>query len=197
MRTRNPQLGRWAALVAAFGILAAGCDSGPLRGLAGGTNSKDKAPIPPAVNAAAAATPAPGTAAATPEVQGPAVTDKAAPAHAVLPPPNEPLRDKSEEYRAGRERDPFLSLLSGQNTRTDLVDPSIVRLVGIVSSGARPFCVVEDPEKVSYILYVGDPVRNGRVVAIKAESVVFSQTVLGYTTTVQLKLEERKDVKHG
>jgi hypothetical protein len=56
---------------------------------------------------------------------------------------------------------------------------------------------VEDPEKVSYVLRVGDPVRNGRVVGIRPEALVCSQTVLGYTTTVQLKLEERKDVRNG
>jgi hypothetical protein len=179
-------------------MLVAGCDSGPLRNFAGGTNSKDKTPIPPAVNAASA--PAPGSgavSAAAPVIQGPVAADKAALPHIALPPPDQALRESSDEYRAGRERDPFLSLLSGHESKTGLVDPSIVRLVGIVQSGERPFCVVEDPEGISYILYVGDPVRNGRVVAIKADTVVCSQTVLGYTNTVQLKLAERKGVKNG
>jgi len=111
--------------------------------------------------------------------------------------PKEPLRTTSEEYRAGRERDPFASLIGDEKTRSDLVDLGVVRLVAVVTSGERPFCVVEDPEGVSYVLHVGDPVRNGRVVGIRPEALVCSQTILGYTTTVQLKLEERKGVKHG
>jgi hypothetical protein len=183
--------------VALAGFLLAGCDAGPLRNLAGGTSSKDKQPIPPAVNAAAV--PGPQTAAPTNlAVQGPAVADKAA-AVAPSPPedPRQPLRGTSEEYKAGQERDPFLSLVGGERKRTDLVDLGVVRLVAVVTSGEQPFCVVEDPEKVSYVLRVGDPVRNGRVVGIRPEALVCSQTVLGYTTTVQLKLEERKDVRNG
>jgi hypothetical protein len=64
-------------------------------------------------------------------------------------------------------------------------------------SGDKPFCVVEDAEGRTYILHAGDPVKNGRVVAVKPTALVCSQTILGYTTTVQLKLEERKDVRHG
>jgi len=57
-------------------ILLVGCDAGPLRNLAGGTSSKDKQPIPPAVNAAAAQ-PQGSVPASSPganlAVQGPAV----------------------------------------------------------------------------------------------------------------------------
>ena len=49
----------------------------------------------------------------------------------------------------------------------------------------------------SYVLRKGDRVRNGRVVEIRATSVVASQTILGFTTTVQLELVDRKGEKHG
>ena len=198
-RMRNPGTSR-AALVA-LALLLVGCDAGPLRNLAGGTSSKDKQPIPPAVNAAAAQ-PSGSAPASAPgsklNVQGPAVAgDMANVEPTIGQDPEEPLRNQVEEYHAGRERDPFLSLLGREKTRSDLVDLGVCRLVAVVTSGDKPFCVVEDPEGISFVLHVGDPVRNGRVVTIKPESLVCSQTVLGYTTTVQLKLEERKDVKHG
>lgn len=200
-RTRVAGTSRAALVALAGAILLAGCDAGPLRNLAGGSSSKDKQPIPPAVNAVAAhptgnaPASAPGTNLA---VQGPAVAGQTAEAEPTIgQDPEEPLRNQVEEYHAGRERDPFISLLGRERTRSDLVDLGVCRLVAIVTSGESPFCVVEDPEGVSSVLHVGDPVRNGRVVTIKTDAVVCSQTVLGYTTTVQLKLEERKDVKNG
>lgn len=199
-RTRIPGTSRAALVAVAGSILLVGCDAGPLRNLAGGTSSKDKQPIPPAVNAAAAQpqgsvpASAPG---ANLAVQGPAVAGGVTDATpAIGQDPEEPLRTQSEQYHAGRERDPFVSLLGRERSRSDLVDLGVCRLVAIVTSGERPFCVVEDPEGISSVLHVGDPVRNGRVVTIKPEAIVCSQTVLGYTTTVQLKLEERK-VKNG
>ena len=55
---------------------------------------------------------------------------------------------------------------------------------------------VEDAEGIAYVLRKGDRVRNGRIVAIKVDRVVASQTFLGYTSTVQLKLEEERG-SHG
>lgn len=199
-RTRIPGTSRAALVAVAGSILLIGCDAGPLRNFAGGTSSKDKQPIPPAVNAAAAQpqgsapASAPG---ANLAVQGPAVAGSAEAQPTIGQDPDEPLRTQAEQYHAGRERDPFISLLGRERTRSDLVDLGVCRLVAIVTSGERPFCVVEDPEGISFVLHVGDPVRNGRVVTIKTDAIVCSQTVLGYTTTVQLKLEERKDVKNG
>jgi hypothetical protein len=183
-----------AALVALAGsFLLAACDAGPLRNLAAGTSSKDKKPIPPTVTAAANPTAARMGKGALP-VQGPVATDKVTTPEAPSVPddPSKPLRIQEEEYRAAEQRDPFVSLLGGDNGRSDLVDLSVVRLVAIVTSGEQPFCVVEDAEGLSFILRAGDPVKNGRVVAVKPDALVCSQTILGYTTTVQLKLEERR-----
>ena len=199
-RSRIPGMTRAALVALAGSILLAACDAGPLRNLAGGTSSKDKRPIPPTVNAAAnpSANPANRTKGNLnmqgPVTTGPAVTPEAP---SVPDDPSKPLRVQDEEYRAAEKRDPFVSLLGDENGRSDLVDLSVVRLVAIVTSGDKPFCVVEDTEKITYILHAGDPLKNGRVVAIKPTALVCSQTILGYTTTVQLKLEERKDVKNG
>jgi len=179
-------------------------------GFAGGTSSKDKQPIPPVVDAGAAAqapdqaqapTPVeasanPGAPSAAPAtgLQGPAAVSKAEPvdkAHQAGP-----IRTNTNQYRAGGNRDPFASLI-GTDERSDLVDLSVVELVGVVTSGDRPFAIVEDADGVSYVLRKGDRVKNGRVVRVTSEALVCSQTMLGYTTTVQLKLEHGKDVKNG
>jgi len=187
----------------AFALVLAGCGGGDdtVAGFTGGTNSKDKAPIPSSV-AANTAAPAPvdPTAAApvpeegTPSIEGPAVAEKVADVGGKEE--KGPLREQTNHYRATRKRDPFVSLI-GTDTRDDLVDLSVVKLVGVVTSGPRPFAVVETAEGVSYVLHKGDRVKNGRVVRVTADTLVCSQTMFGYTTTVQLKLESGKDVKHG
>ncbi len=172
---------------------------------AGGTNSKDKQEIAPAVpvveantNAAAAAPAAAPTAGGSLSVvESPAVATKA-PEPSDAAGSGDAIRKNEMMYRAKKQRDPFRSLVSGEGrSRTDRVDLSVVTLVGVVASGDMPFCVVEDAEGVSYVLRKGDRVKNGRVVSIQMNTLVASQTILGYTTTVRLKLQEGKDVKNG
>jgi hypothetical protein len=96
-----------------------------------------------------------------------------------------------------RNRDPFRSLISSDQARAEIVDLSVVTLVGIVWAQGEPFCIVEDQEGISYVLRKGDPVKNGRVVSIHRDKLVASQTILGYTTTVQLTLAKEKGKTHG
>ena len=70
-------------------------------------------------------------------------------------------------------------------------------LVGVVWAHPRPFCIVEDAEGISYVLRKGDRVKNGRVTAVHRDKLVASQTILGYTTTVQLTLDKEKGRTHG
>lgn len=193
-----------ALLIACCGLALAGCGAGDkaVTGFAGGTSSKDKQPIPSAVQAGEAAAPVqaaslPGALTEVPPaagMKGPAVASKA---DAVDKAHEEgPIRSNSNQYQAGGSRDPFASLI-GTDERSDLVDLSVVRLVGVVTSGEKPFAIVEDADGVSYVLRKGDRVKNGRVVRVAPEALVCSQTMLGYTTTVQLKLERGKDVKNG
>jgi hypothetical protein len=193
-KKRDRAVGLCVALATVL-FVTQGCGSGgdAMSKFTGGSNSKDKAPI-----AAAAATTSAQPAQATPPVgmEKPAVAEKQMET-AMADDPNAPIRETSMEYRAsGSTRDPFLSLVGGEN-RSELIDLSVVTLVAVVG-GEDPFGVVEDAEGSSYVLRQGDRVKNGRVVSIKPNALVASQTILGYTTTVQLKLvEERKDVKHG
>jgi len=192
-RDRAHSIGLSAAL-ALMVVLVTGCGGAgdAISKFTGGSSSKDKAPLPSTVQASesAEATPPSG-------VEDPAVAAKPMET-AMADDPNAPIRENSMEYRAsGSTRDPFLTLVGGEG-RSDLIDLSVVTLVAVVG-GDDPFGVVEDAEGTSYVLRQGDRVKNGRVVSIKPTALVASQTILGYTTTVQLKLqvEERKDVKHG
>ncbi len=187
------------ALVAGVFVLPACGGEEAVNGFAGGSSSRDKQPIPSTVQASAGNPAAqPGSAPAAPaaeapSIEGPAVAQKV---DGVEENAEEPLRTNENKYQAARNRDPFASLIGG-DTRSDLVDLSVVELVGVVTSGDQPFAIVEDADGISYVLRKGDRVKNGRVVRITSDALVCSQTLLGYTTTVQLKLEHGKDVKNG
>jgi hypothetical protein len=113
--------------------------------------------------------------------------------------PNTALRPNVVAYKAQGWRDPFLSLISedADRSNTGKVDLSVVKLVAIVMGEGQLFCVVEDAEGMSTILREGDSVRNGKILRIGPTSITASQTILGYTTQVQLELIDKKDVKHG
>jgi len=183
---------------ALLGLLTflAGCGDDGVSGFTGGSNSKDKQPIPSAVSAgvAQAATPEDGAGNGTPAVEGPVASSKA-PEVEDTGDSDQPIRENSMKYRADRMRDPFISLIGGDDIYGEIVDLSVVKLVGVVH-GEAAFAVVEDAEGTAYVLRKGDRVKNGRVVDVRETSVVCSQTILGYTTTVRLKLEEGKEGKN-
>ena len=105
------------------------------------------------------------------------------------------LRDRVYYYQAFNERDPFASLIAGEFEETgelDIVDIYAVRLVGILSGGKDKYAMLEDNNGYAYIVRAGDPVRNGNVVSVTDRSLVARVTVFGQTSTVTLRLEERK-----
>ena len=196
----------------ALGICLAACDTieNKARGLAGGPSSSEKKSTPPSTVVKpeapqpSAATEAAMTApvALPTALTDPAVATKADTSFAIGGEPAQgrehALRESIVAYKAQGWRDPFVSLVSGEAARnTGKVDLSLMKLVAIVLGDEHVFCVVEDAQGISYILREGDPVKNGKVLRIGATSVTASQTILGYTTQVQLELIERKDVKNG
>jgi hypothetical protein len=105
------------------------------------------------------------------------------------------LREKVYYYQAFNQRDPFASLIAGEFEETgelDIVDVYAVRLVGVLSGGKARFAMLEDNNGYAYIVKAGDPVRNGNVVSVTDRSLVARVTVFGQTSTVTLRLEERK-----
>ncbi len=214
---RNARTVAGLVLVAGFALCGCSKVEETIRGFTGGSDSDDKkgavapakatnipvsAPAPihgtvktPGDTTASAALP---TAMADPAVAS--KSDSAATYSANDPVEGKTaLRQSFAAYKAQGWRDPFVSLVSSEkrDMRSDRVDLSVVTLVAIVTGSGDTFCVVEDGEGTSYILRQGDPVRNGRILRIGATTVTASQTILGYTTQVQLELLDRKDVKNG
>jgi Tfp pilus assembly protein PilP len=74
-----------------------------------------------------------------------------------------------------------------------VVDLNSVELVGIIRGEIDRFALLEDEKGYSYILRVGDRVRNGRVVAIGEKSLVAKVTNFGQTTKVTLHMAEKRE----
>lgn len=226
MRTSRRCTSTMAGAVILAGLAFGGCSKvgDAVRGFTGGSDSADKKEAVPATAKAQTTTPVSAPAPinrdsnAAPAPAGDAASSSAALPSALADPAvaskadtaatyssNDPvegktsLRQSMAAYKAQGWRDPFVSLVSSEkrDMRSDKVDLSVVTLVAIVTGSGDTFCVVEDGEGTSYILREGDTVRNGRVLRIGATTVTASQTILGYTTQVQLELIERKDVKNG
>ena len=106
------------------------------------------------------------------------------------------LRENSYYYGAFNRRDPFASLISGEFVSEKKMNPvelGRVELVGVVKSELDRFVMLEDNKGFSYMLRVGDKVRNGSVVAIGEESVVARVTTFGQTRKVTLHLAKRRE----
>jgi Tfp pilus assembly protein PilP len=105
------------------------------------------------------------------------------------------LRDKVYYYQAFNQRDPFQSLIAGEfeeSGELDIVDIYSVRLVGILSGGMRKFAMLEDNNGYAYIMKAGDPIRNGSIVSVSDRALVARVSLFGQTSTVTLRLEEKK-----
>ncbi len=106
------------------------------------------------------------------------------------------LRENKYYYSAFNRRDPFKSLIVGdfvRKTKMTIVDLSTVELVAIVRGELDRFALLEDDKGYSYILRVGDRVRNGTVVAIGEDSMVARVTNFGQTTKLTLHLSNREE----
>ncbi len=103
------------------------------------------------------------------------------------------LRRNEFFYQSYGRGDPFKTLVAGKfegTTSGDLVDVGSGRLVGVMWGPDDQFALVEDGNGFGYILRVGDPVQNGRVVSIRKNSLTAKITLYGITTSVTLKLEK-------
>jgi hypothetical protein len=201
-RTGIPRMLVAAGATVLLGWALAGCGGDveeTIQGLSGGTNSGDKTEIPPQVQAGSATAPA-GELAGAEGTSPTALTEPVAASKGSVTVASSAqdsgeskhIRESQIVYRAQGARDPFVSLVSSAESQSGLVDLSVVQLVAVVMGENEPFCVVEDAEGSSYVLRKGDRIKNGRVVGIRSNALVASQSILGYTTTVQLELADRK-----
>ena len=108
------------------------------------------------------------------------------------------LRESNYYYGAFNRRDPFRSLVAGTFVRNDkmaLVELGSVELVGVVKGELDRFALLEDNKGFSYILRVGDAVRNGTIVAIGDQTMVARVTNFGQTSKYTLHLVQRQAKK--
>ncbi len=96
-------------------------------------------------------------------------------------------------YHSEGRRDPFSPLTgrdryaSGKKRRA-VPAAEQLRLVGIMRSLAGNKAVLEDGEGNGYLLAPGDRVRNGYLVSVSENKVLFQVTEYGWTKTVAMEL---------
>jgi hypothetical protein len=98
---------------------------------------------------------------------------------------------KVVEYQSWGKPDPFAALIDKGRGR-DLDDPPDVetlRLIGVLKANDQTSALLEDLDGYGYILKDGDPVRNGYVVQIGENKVIFQISEYGWSRTVALKME--------
>jgi hypothetical protein len=104
------------------------------------------------------------------------------------------IRENSYYYSAFNRRDPFASLIVGEFVSEKKMSPielGRVQLVGVVKGELDRFALLEDEKGFSYILRIGDRIKNGSIVAIGDRSMVARVTTFGQTRKLTLHLAKR------
>jgi hypothetical protein len=96
-------------------------------------------------------------------------------------------------YHSEGRRDPFSPLVgkdrfAGNKKRRAVPAAEQLRLVGIMRSLAGNKALLEDGEGNGYILAPGERVRNGYLVSVSENKVLFQVTEYGWTKTVAMEL---------
>jgi len=93
-------------------------------------------------------------------------------------------------YSSRGKKDPFQpeSLPGGE----ELLNVSEAKLLGIIKTDEGNIALLQDRRGVGYVLKEGDRVRNGRVVRIESDRVIFATVDFGFTRIIELKLEEEQ-----
>ena len=106
-----------------------------------------------------------------------------------------PKRDVVRYHSFGR-RDPFMALLSKGSTgykNGDIPDVETLRLVGVLQSEYNNMALLEDMEGYGYILQDGDKVKNGYVIQIYRDKVLFQISEFGWSRSVALTMDVDED----
>lgn len=91
-------------------------------------------------------------------------------------------------------RDPFQPLVTGMRSGfvTDqLPDIETLRLVGVLHDDIEALALLENVEGYSYILRTGDPVQNGKLIAVQGDRALFRIEDYGWSHVVALQLTPR------
>jgi hypothetical protein len=94
-------------------------------------------------------------------------------------------------FRSGQRKDPFSPLTEKKNFELGTVPlPSIeeLKLVGILEDNSGYKALLENDLGYGYILQAGDRIRNGSLVSVDKERVIFQIQEYGYTKNIALEL---------
>ncbi len=93
-------------------------------------------------------------------------------------------------YSSRGKKDPFRpEAMEGEE---ELLNVSEAKLLGVIRSEEGDVALLQDRRGVGYVLKEGDRVRNGRVVKIESDRVIFATVDFGFTRRIELKLAEEK-----
>jgi len=99
-------------------------------------------------------------------------------------------------YQSWGKRDPFTALIDKSLAGYEPGEPPNVetlRLVGVLESPQGSSALLEDYEGYGYILQDGDRIKNGYVVQIREDKIIFQIQEYGWSRTIALKLESDED----
>ena len=106
-----------------------------------------------------------------------------------------PKREVVRYHSFGR-RDPFMALVSKSLTgyqNGEIPDVETLRLVGVLQSEYDNMALLEDMEGYGYILQDGDKVKNGYVIQIYNNKVLFQISEFGWSRSVALTMDLDED----
>ncbi len=105
---------------------------------------------------------------------------------------SEPKLEVGERYfySSRGKKDPFQP--ETEIGEEELLNVSEAKLLGVIKSEEGNVALLQDRRGVGYVLKEGDRVRNGRVVRIESDRVIFATVDFGFTRRIELKLEEEK-----
>ena len=96
------------------------------------------------------------------------------------------------EYQSWGKRDPFAQLVDKSRAGYmpgEIPNVETLRLVGVLKATDGSSALLEDFEGYGYILKDGDQVKNGYVVQIGQDKIIFQIKEYGWSRTIALRLE--------
>lgn len=99
-------------------------------------------------------------------------------------------------YRSYGRRDPFMPLVGKSVSgfqNGDMPDIETLRLVGILNGDYTNMALLEDMDGYGYILETGDKVKNGYVIEIYQNKILFQISEFGWSRSVALTMESEEE----
>lgn len=98
-------------------------------------------------------------------------------------------------YETGGKKDPFTPIgerINMEFGKTPQPAYESLKLVGVLKDASGNIALLEDGEGYGYIMREGDKVRNGEVIYVGDNKVLFQITEYGWSKTVSIELSEEK-----